>query len=169
MTRPNNPYRMETASEESGFVGRSDVFDTVESELRSPERSAVVLLGQRRMGKTATLRELVAHLPGGVCLLGEDGTLVTANDLAHEHLRALTDRPVAVGSALASVGGRPVLELLEAAPGGLSHELEVTGPPRRVFVTHGEAVPADTLRHLVQDELGVPAHVPDYREVAQLT
>jgi metallo-beta-lactamase family protein len=40
--------------------------------------------------------------------------------------------------------------------------------PRRVFVTHGEPVPADTLRRLVKDELGVPAHAPEYREVAEL-
>jgi len=41
-------------------------------------------------------------------------------------------------------------------------------PPRRVFVTHGEAVPADTLRRLVQDELGFPAHAPEYRESVEL-
>jgi metallo-beta-lactamase family protein len=42
-------------------------------------------------------------------------------------------------------------------------------PPRRVFVTHGEAVPADRLRRLVKDELGFPAHAPEYREVVQLS
>ena len=41
-------------------------------------------------------------------------------------------------------------------------------PPRRAFVTHGEPVPADTLRRAVQDQLGVPAHVPDYRECVEL-
>jgi len=41
-------------------------------------------------------------------------------------------------------------------------------PPRRVFVTHGEAVPADTLRRLVKDELGFPAHAPEYRESVEL-
>jgi metallo-beta-lactamase family protein len=41
-------------------------------------------------------------------------------------------------------------------------------PPRRVFVTHGEAVPADTLRRLVQNELGIAAHVPEYREKIEL-
>lgn len=41
-------------------------------------------------------------------------------------------------------------------------------PARRVFVTHGEAVPADVLRRIVQDELEVPAHVPEYREIVQL-
>jgi metallo-beta-lactamase family protein len=41
-------------------------------------------------------------------------------------------------------------------------------PPRRVFVTHGEAVPADTFRRLVKDDLGYPAHVPEYRESVEL-
>jgi metallo-beta-lactamase family protein len=41
-------------------------------------------------------------------------------------------------------------------------------PPRRVFVTHGEAVAADTLRRSVQDALGFAAHVPEYRESVQL-
>ncbi len=41
-------------------------------------------------------------------------------------------------------------------------------PPRRVFVTHGEPVPADTLRRQVQDELGYAAWVPEYRESVEL-
>jgi metallo-beta-lactamase family protein len=40
--------------------------------------------------------------------------------------------------------------------------------PRRVFVTHGEAVPADALRRLIQDELGCQASVPEYRESIDL-
>jgi metallo-beta-lactamase family protein len=41
-------------------------------------------------------------------------------------------------------------------------------PPRRVFVTHGELVPADTLRCRIQDELGFRASVPEYRESVEL-
>jgi metallo-beta-lactamase family protein len=41
-------------------------------------------------------------------------------------------------------------------------------PPQRVFVTHGEAVPADTLRRTVQDQLGFRAHAPEYRETVEL-
>jgi metallo-beta-lactamase family protein len=41
-------------------------------------------------------------------------------------------------------------------------------PPRKVFVTHGEPAPADTLRRLLTDELGFRAHVPEYREVVEL-
>jgi metallo-beta-lactamase family protein len=41
-------------------------------------------------------------------------------------------------------------------------------PPRHVFVTHGEPAPADTLRRLIVDEVGVKAHAPEYKEVAEL-
>ena len=41
-------------------------------------------------------------------------------------------------------------------------------PPRRVFVTHGEAAPADTLRREIQDSLGYSALVPEYRETVEL-
>jgi metallo-beta-lactamase family protein len=43
-----------------------------------------------------------------------------------------------------------------------------TTAPRRVFVTHGEAVPADTLRREIQDTLGYKAVVPEYRESVEL-
>lgn len=36
--------------------------------------------------------------------------------------------------------------------------------PRKVFVTHGEAVPADVLRHKVVEKYAVDARVPEYRE-----
>jgi metallo-beta-lactamase family protein len=42
-------------------------------------------------------------------------------------------------------------------------------PPRRVFVTHGEAVPADTMRREIQNSLGYSAHVPEYLETVELT
>jgi metallo-beta-lactamase family protein len=41
--------------------------------------------------------------------------------------------------------------------------------PRRVFVTHGEALPADTLRREIQDRLGYSAEVPEYRESVDLS
>ncbi len=40
--------------------------------------------------------------------------------------------------------------------------------PRRVFVTHGEAAAADTLRREIQDSLGYSALVPEYRETVEL-
>jgi metallo-beta-lactamase family protein len=41
-------------------------------------------------------------------------------------------------------------------------------PPQRVFVNHGEPVHADALRRAIQDELGFPVEVPDYRETVEL-
>ncbi len=37
-------------------------------------------------------------------------------------------------------------------------------PPRRVFVTHGESLPSDLLRHEIQERFGFPAEVPAYRD-----
>jgi metallo-beta-lactamase family protein len=42
-------------------------------------------------------------------------------------------------------------------------------PPQRVFVTHGEAVPADTLRREIQNSLGYSACVPEYLETVELS
>jgi metallo-beta-lactamase family protein len=41
-------------------------------------------------------------------------------------------------------------------------------PPRRVFVTHGEGVPADTLRRLANDRLKLDARVPEHGESVTL-
>lgn len=41
-------------------------------------------------------------------------------------------------------------------------------PPSRVFITHGEPVAADSMRHQLQDQLGWRAEIPEYREVATL-
>ncbi len=41
-------------------------------------------------------------------------------------------------------------------------------PPRRVFVNHGEPVPADTIRQLTEERFGFPARVPDAHERFEL-
>jgi metallo-beta-lactamase family protein len=41
-------------------------------------------------------------------------------------------------------------------------------PPSTVFVTHGEPVPADTLRREITDTLGFDAIVPEYKETVEL-
>jgi hypothetical protein len=43
----------------------------------------------------------------------------------------------------------------------------VTGS-KHVFVTHGESVPADTIRQLTTERFGIPAHVPDLGESFEL-
>ena len=41
-------------------------------------------------------------------------------------------------------------------------------PPRNTFVTHGEPAAADALRHRIEEELGWPCMVPDYRDRLEL-
>ena len=41
-------------------------------------------------------------------------------------------------------------------------------PPKHVFVTHGEALPADRLRHEIEEGLHFRASVPDYRDQVEL-
>jgi len=42
------------------------------------------------------------------------------------------------------------------------------GPPRQVFLTHGEPVAADALRHRIEEQLRWPCRVPDYLETCAL-
>ena len=63
-TPPRNPYIAGKAlNDERGFFGRDDVFRVVQSELEQPDRNAVVLFGQRRIGKTSILLNLRLRLP----------------------------------------------------------------------------------------------------------
>jgi tetratricopeptide (TPR) repeat protein len=63
MARPANPYRLGAAQDPEGpFHGREDAIQLIESELRAPERSAVVVCGSRRIGKTALLVHLERRL-----------------------------------------------------------------------------------------------------------
>ena len=43
-----------------------------------------------------------------------------------------------------------------------------TRPPRQVFLTHGEPVAADALRHRIEEQLRWPCRVPDYLETCAL-
>ncbi len=42
-------------------------------------------------------------------------------------------------------------------------------PPQRVFIVHGEPAAADQLRRRVDEDLGLDACVPDYRDTAELS
>lgn len=44
----------------------------------------------------------------------------------------------------------------------------LSAPPRRVFVTHGEPVPADALRQAIEERHGWPCTVPEYRDCVEL-
>jgi len=42
-------------------------------------------------------------------------------------------------------------------------------PPLRTFVVHGEPAAADSLRHRIEEQLGWPCTVPDYRDEVELS
>jgi len=61
---PVNPYIAgNPVGGGDAFVGRADVLRDVARVLRSPNENALVLFGQRRIGKTSILQELMARLP----------------------------------------------------------------------------------------------------------
>lgn len=61
--KQRNPYVAGKAiGHDKGFVGRDDVIQLVEDELFSPDRNAVVIFGQRRIGKTSILLQLRRRL-----------------------------------------------------------------------------------------------------------
>lgn len=45
---------------------------------------------------------------------------------------------------------------------------QLSVPPRRTFVTHGEPHASDVLRYRIQHEIGWNVRVPEYREVVNL-
>ena len=64
MSYPNNPYVAGPPLRgEEGFFGRHDILDWVLRELRNPNTNALVLFGQRRIGKTTLLLQLLRTLP----------------------------------------------------------------------------------------------------------
>jgi hypothetical protein len=59
-----NPYIAGKAlGQERGFFGREDILRLVETTLGIPDQNALVLFGQRRIGKTSILLQLQHRLP----------------------------------------------------------------------------------------------------------
>ncbi len=83
------------------------------------------------------LEALVEHLPEGVLLLDAERRILLVNPVAENYLLALTGAagPSAshVGDVLTYLADWPVDELAQFSPDGLWRELEVVGPPRRLF------------------------------------
>src|SRR5829696_5375800 len=62
-TGPRNPYIAGKAlGQDRGFFGREDILRLVETKLASPDQNALVLFGQRRIGKTSILLQLQRRL-----------------------------------------------------------------------------------------------------------
>jgi hypothetical protein len=69
MAQPVNPYVAGAPLRgEQGFFGRQDTLDWVARELRNPATNALVLFGQRRIGKTTLLLQLQRTLPADAFL-----------------------------------------------------------------------------------------------------
>ena len=65
MAIPLNPYVTgHPVGDTSAFVGRTDMLRQVLHILSRPKDNAIILYGQRRIGKTSILQHLAAQLPG---------------------------------------------------------------------------------------------------------
>jgi hypothetical protein len=78
-----NPYIAGPPVRGNAFFGRQDVFRFVNEALESPDQNAIVLYGQRRIGKTSILHELPHRLQGNPCtvffdLMGKAGESLCA-------------------------------------------------------------------------------------------
>ena len=103
-----------------------EVADQVAVALHQARLRAALEAEERR------LEALVEHLPEGILLLNGERRILVSNPAAQTCLPLLTG--AAVGDVLTLMAGRPIEEVLEAPPPErLWHELEVPGPPRRVF------------------------------------
>ncbi|MEE9617442.1 MAG: PAS domain S-box protein [Anaerolineae bacterium] len=102
-----------------------EVADQVAVALHQARLRAALEAEERR------LEALVEHLPEGILLLNGERRILVSNPAAQTCLPLLAD--AAVGDVLTLMAGRPIGEVLEAPPERLWHELEVPGPPRRVF------------------------------------
>ncbi len=64
MAQPINPYVAgNPVGGSEAFIGRADVLREVVRVLRRPQDNAIVLYGQRRIGKTSVLQQLETQLP----------------------------------------------------------------------------------------------------------
>ncbi|MEK8020518.1 MAG: AAA family ATPase [Candidatus Parabeggiatoa sp.] len=62
--RPDNPYVTgNSVGGSPAFIGRTDILQAVDNILYDSKQNAIVLFGQRRIGKTSVLTELEAKLP----------------------------------------------------------------------------------------------------------
>jgi len=88
------------------------------------------------------LAALVEHLPEGILWLDGEWRLQLSNPVAEAYLPVLTD--AGVGDVLSHLGERSLEELLQPPPEGVWRELEVAGPPRRIFEVAAQPMGRET-------------------------
>jgi PAS domain S-box-containing protein len=101
-------------------------------ERKRAETEREVLLTQVRE-QAQQVEEIIDTVPDGVLLLDPEYRVLVANPEAREYLAVLAG--VGVGGKLSALSDRPINELLTSPPKGTWHELQLAGPPRRVFET----------------------------------
>lgn len=116
---PLNPYIVGPALRERGFWGRDDVFGFVKFVLSQPDQHAVVLSGQRRIGKTSILQNLQRRLP--------------------------TDQFVCVYFDLMNQARKPLGDVLHVLAHTIADELSIAAPAREAFDNSGSGLRADLL------------------------
>ena len=173
------------ATDATELFRRSTAYHRLDSSL-----AAAVCGRAHYVRSVAESRELVARSSPSVVLSASG--MATGGRVLH-HLRALAPEPrntllfpgfqapgtrgdaivrgapeIKINGAMVPIAAEVIqLDLFSAhadQAGLLAWLRSCERAPRRVFINHGEAVPADTLRRIVKDELGVPTHVPEYRE-----
>jgi hypothetical protein len=104
MPLPLNPYIAgNPVGDGPAFIGRADILRKVSQELRGPKQNAIMLYGQRRIGKTSVLQQLQVQLRA------EGGYRPIYFDLQDNSSNAL---------------GQMVVELARS----IAHELELAEP-----------------------------------------
>lgn len=86
------------------------------------------------------LEQILDSVPEGVLLLDANQRLILANPIAREYLKILT--PDEDRDRLTHLAERSLTELIQPAANGLGRELELFGPPHRIFEL--EARPLNT-------------------------
>jgi two-component system, cell cycle sensor histidine kinase and response regulator CckA len=77
------------------------------------------------------VRRIMDTVPEGVLVLSDKRQIVLANPVAQRYLQDLAG--LQVGDTLPDLGGKPMNELLDPSAPILWYELEVIGPPRKIY------------------------------------
>lgn len=97
---------------------------------------------ERTREQAQQVQQIVDTVPEGVLLLDDERCILLANPLGQELVGILAGR--AIGEVLSHLGGTPLEELLAPSGEGQHHEVEVAGPPRRVFEVLAEPMGVET-------------------------
>ncbi len=108
-----NPYIVgNPIKDRASFFGRQDIFREVMQVLRQPGSHAIVLYGQRRIGKTSVLLQLEKQL------MGEGEFTPVYFDLQDKAAKSLAEVLYELSQHISKVTGHPPARPLDFDPGG---------------------------------------------------